>query len=188
MFQSLEALPADAILGLLADFVGDDNPDKVDLGVGVYKNESGHTPIMDAVKKAEAICHQVEQTKAYIGPAGVPEFNESIRKLIFGDDHPALRDNRVNTVLTPGGCGALRVGAEFLNHCADEITIWVSDPTWANHVPLLGNAGLKLVQYPYYDQDGSKLRFDEMMSALTRTKAGDVVLLHGCCHNPCGAG
>ncbi|RLA47725.1 MAG: aromatic amino acid aminotransferase [Gammaproteobacteria bacterium] len=187
MFQSLEALPADAILGLLADFVGDDNPDKVDLGVGVYKNESGHTPIMDAVKKAEAICHQVEQTKAYIGPAGVPEFNESIRKLIFGEDHPALRDNRVNTVLTPGGCGALRVGAEFLNHCADDITIWVSDPTWANHVPLLGNAGLKLVQYPYYDQHASKLRFDEMMSALTRTKAGDVVLLHGCCHNPCGA-
>ena len=187
MFQSLKALPADPILGLMADFARDDNPDKVDLGVGVYKDETGLTPIMDAVKKAEVICHQAEQTKAYIGPAGVPEFNDSIRQLIFGDSHAALRDKRVSTVLTPGGCGALRVGAEFLLHCAADVKVWVSDPTWANHVPLLGNAGLNLVRYPYYDQQASQLRFDEMLSALDGAKTGDVVLLHGCCHNPCGA-
>ncbi len=187
MFELIKALPADPILGLIADFGKDKNPDKVDLGVGVYKDESGQTTIMKAVKKAEAICHQTEQTKAYIGPAGVPEFIDGIRPLIFGDDHPALQDKRVSTVLTPGGCGALRVGAEFLLRCADSVTVWVSDPTWANHVPLLGNAGLKLVTYPYYDQTSSQLLFDEMMSALVAAKSGDVVLLHGCCHNPCGA-
>lgn len=187
MFESLKTLPADPILGLIADFGRDSNPSKVDLGVGIYKDELGFTPIMAAVKQAEKICHELEQTKAYIGPAGVPEFNDSIRQLIFGRDHLVLRDQRVSTVLTPGGCGALRVGAEFLLRCADEVTVWVSDPTWANHIPLLGNAGLKLVQYPYYDQQKSQLRFDEMLSALAGAKVGDVVLLHGCCHNPCGA-
>lgn len=187
MFESIQAMPADPILGLIADFIQDQNPNKIDLGVGVYKDESGQTPIMGAVKKAEAVCYQVEQTKAYIGPAGVPEFNEGIRALIFGDQHPALKSNRISTVLTPGGCGALRVGAEFLRRCSDEITVWVSDPTWANHMPLLGSAGLKLVQYPYYDRDKARLRFDEMLSALEKAGPGDVVLLHGCCHNPCGA-
>ncbi len=187
MFESLKALSPDPILGLIADFSRDTNPDKIDLGVGIYKDETGVTPIMAAVKKAEQICHQTEQTKAYIGPAGVPEFNDSIRRLIFGDGHPVLNDQRVSTVLTPGGCGALRVGAEFLLHCAETVTVWVSDPTWANHIPLLGNAGLKLVRFPYYDQQSSQLRFDEMLSALADAKSGDVVLLHGCCHNPCGA-
>jgi aspartate aminotransferase len=187
MFESLKALSPDPILGLIADFSRDENPDKIDLGVGVYKDETGVTPIMAAVKKAEQICHQAEQTKAYMGPAGVPEFNDSIRQLIFGDGHPVLKNQRVSTVLTPGGCGALRVGAEFLLHCAETVTVWVSDPTWANHIPLLGNAGLTLVQYPYYDQQSSQLRFDEMLSTLAGAKAGDVVLLHGCCHNPCGA-
>lgn len=187
MFQLLTTLPADPILGLMAKFKQDTNPDKIDLGVGVYKDEFGVTPIMAAVKKAEMLCHQAEQTKSYIGPAGVPEFNESIRELIFGESHSVLKDSRVQTVLTPGGCGALRVGAEFLRHCIDEPTVWVSDPTWANHMPLLGNAGLKLVQYPYYDHGRSQLRFDDMMSALANAGKGDVVLLHGCCHNPCGA-
>jgi aspartate aminotransferase len=187
MFQSLKNLPADPILGLIADFVGDSNPNKVDLGVGVYKDETGQTPIMAAVKNAERICHEKEQTKSYIGPAGVPEFNSCIRELMFGKTHVALKEGRVSTVLTPGGCGALRVGAEFLLRCADDVKIWISDPTWANHVPLLGNAGLKLVQYPYYDQSRSKLLFDEMLSTLANAKSGDVVLLHGCCHNPCGA-
>jgi aspartate aminotransferase len=187
MFQLLTALPADPILGLMAKFKQDSNTDKVDLGVGVYKDEFGLTPIMASVKEGELRSHQAEQSKAYIGPAGVPEFNDSIRELIFGESHSVLKNNRVQTVLTPGGCGALRVGAEFLRHCSDEPTIWVSDPTWANHVPLLGNAGLKLVEYPYYDRGLGELRFDEMMSALTKASSGDVVLLHGCCHNPCGA-
>lgn len=187
MFSAIQALPADPILGLIAKYAADQNPDKVDLGVGVYKDELGSTPIMDAVRKAEEVCYRREDTKSYIGPAGQPEFNDGIRDLIFGQGHSALRDNRVNTVLTPGGCGALRVGAEFLKRCADDVTVWVSDPTWANHVPLLGSAGLKLQPYPYYNRETSELVFDEMMAALAGAGAGDVVLLHGCCHNPCGA-
>lgn len=187
MFASLNPLPADPILGLLAAFRGDPRAHKVDLGVGVYKDDKGATPIMVAVKEAEARFQRSEHTKAYIGPAGVPEFNDGIRDLMFGSDHPALADNRVRTVLTPGGCGALRVGAELLKRCAPDTTIWVSDPTWANHMPLLGNAGLKLAQYPYYDLATSSLKFDAMMATLATVGSGDVVLLHGCCHNPCGA-
>lgn len=187
MFASLNALAPDPILGLIALSLKDHNPLKVDLGVGVYKDESGVTPIMAAVKIAEQKWIDAEQTKAYIGPSGVPAFNAGIRDLIFGVAHPALQAGRVQTVLTPGGCGALRVGAEFLKRCSENATVWVSDPTWANHLPLLGNAGLKLAEYPYYDAASSRIKFDEMMSALASVGKGDIVLLHGCCHNPCGA-
>lgn len=187
MFAHIQPLPADPILGLIADFHADANPDKVDLGVGVYRNEHSDTPIMQAVKEAELRWHHAEQTKAYIGPAGVPEFNEGIRREIFGASHSALADRRAHTVLTPGGCGALRVGAEFLLRCAKAVKVWVSDPTWPNHVPLLGNAGVDLATYPYYRPGSGEVLFDEMMSALQAAGQGDVVLLHGCCHNPCGA-
>lgn len=187
MFDALQAYPPDPILRLIADFRTDPRPDKVDLGVGVYKDERGHTPIMAAVKAAESRVFASEDSKAYIGPAGVPEFNLEIQKLTFGADHPALASARVATVLTPGGCGALRVGAELLKRAAPDATIWVSDPTWANHIPLLGNAGLKIREYPYYDRASSTLRFDAMMCALAEAAHGEVVLLHGCCHNPCGA-
>ncbi len=187
MFSTLNALAPDPILGLIALANKDQNPNKVDLGVGVYKDESGLTPIMAAVKTAELNCFEKETSKAYIGPAGPAEFNSGIRELIFGAQHSALRSDRVRTVLTPGGCGALRVGAEFLKRCSVDATIWVSDPTWANHLPLLGNAGLKLAEYPYYEAGADGIKFDEMMSALANVGRGDIVLLHGCCHNPCGA-
>ncbi len=187
MFSSLNALAPDPILGLIALANKDHNPHKIDLGVGVYKDESGVTPIMAAVKIAEHSCVEKELTKAYIGPAGPLDFNAGIRDLIFGAQHSALQAERVRTVLTPGGCGALRVGAEFLKRCSDNATIWVSDPTWANHLPLLGNAGLKLAEYPYYEAGSDGIKFDEMMSALANVGRGDIVLLHGCCHNPCGA-
>ena len=187
MFSSLDSLPSDPILGLMAEFRCDPNPDKVDLGVGVYKNEEGLTPIMAAVRAAEKNVFDGEDTKSYIGPAGMPEFNEAIRKLIFGESHPALSSNRVATVLTPGGCGALRVGAELLMRSEPGARIWVGDPTWVNHIPLLGNAGLRIEQYPYYDRANSRLKFDEMLSALEQASSNDIVLLHGCCHNPSGA-
>lgn len=187
MFSSLNALAPDPILGLIALANKDHNANKIDLGVGVYKNESGATPIMAAVKTAEHNCAEKELTKAYIGPAGPAEFNSGIRDLIFGAQHSALQAERVRTVLTPGGCGALRVGAEFLKRCSENATVWVSDPTWANHLPLLGNAGLKLAEYPYYEAGSAGIKFDEMMSALANVGRGDIVLLHGCCHNPCGA-
>jgi aspartate aminotransferase len=187
MFAALQAYPPDPILRLIAEFRADPRPDKVDLGVGVYKDELGRTPIMAAVKAAERRILDTEDSKAYIGPAGVPEFNAAIQHLVFGAGHPVLAESRAATVLTPGGCGALRVGAELLKRAAPDTTIWVSDPTWANHIPLLGNAGLRIREYPYYDRQSSSLRFDAMLAALAQAGTGDVVLLHGCCHNPCGA-
>jgi aspartate aminotransferase len=187
MFDHLSSLPADPILGLLASYRVDTNPSKIDLGVGVYKDESGHTPVLQAVKEAETRLLQSEETKSYIGPAGTPGFNTAMAELILGVQHPALLANRVRSAQTPGGCGALRVLAEFINRAKEGATIWVSDPTWANHVPLLGNAGLQIKSYPYYDRASSSLRFDAMLETLKDVGEGDLVLLHACCHNPCGA-
>jgi aspartate aminotransferase len=186
MFESLKALQPDPILGVIAAFRQDNNPRKVDLGVGVYKDEAGHTPIMSAVQKADALHRAEETSKTYVGPVGDVVFNAEIQQLIFGKDSAAVRDNRVRTVQTPGGCGALRVAAELINRAHKGASIWVSDPTWANHVPLLGNAGLEIKTYPYYDAAGQGLHFDAMCEALNRIGPGELVLLHGCCHNPCG--
>ncbi|MEX2962163.1 aromatic amino acid transaminase [Microbulbifer sp. TYP-18] len=187
MFKHLSSLSPDPILGLLASYRADENPHKIDLGVGVYKDESGHTGVLQAVKEAETRLLQSEETKAYIGPAGTVGFNRAMQELILGADHPALAANRVRSAQTPGGCGALRVLAEFVNRAEPGATIWVSDPTWANHVPLLGNAGLQIKTYPYYDRASSSLRFEAMVEALSEVGRGDLVLLHACCHNPCGA-
>jgi len=187
MFDHLNSLPADPILGLLAKYRVDENPNKIDLGVGVYKDEAGHTPVLQAVKEAETRLLQSEDSKAYIGPAGTPGFNTAMQELVLGAGHPALVANRVRSAQTPGGCGALRVLAEFANRAKEGATIWVSDPTWANHVPLLGNAGLQIKSYPYYDRATSSLKFDAMVDTLKNVGEGDLVLLHACCHNPCGA-
>ncbi|WP_160153480.1 amino acid aminotransferase [Microbulbifer sp. ALW1] len=187
MFDHLNSLPADPILGLLATYRSDENPSKIDLGVGVYKDEAGHTPVLQAVKEAETRLLQSEETKAYIGPAGTPGFNTAMQELVLGAGHTALLANRVRSAQTPGGCGALRVLAEFTNRAKEGATIWVSDPTWANHVPLLGNAGLQIKSYPYYDRATSSLKFDAMVETLKQVGEGDLVLFHACCHNPCGA-
>lgn len=187
MFEHLSSLPPDPILGLLASYRADENPDKIDLGVGVYKDEAGHTAVLQAVKEAETRLLQSEETKAYIGPAGTPGFNTLMQELILGADHPVLKAGRVRSAQTPGGCGALRVLAEFTNRAKAGATIWVSDPTWANHVPLLGFAGLQIKTYPYYDRATSSLQFDQMVETLKNVGEGELVLLHACCHNPCGA-
>lgn len=187
MFENLTQLPADPILGLMTAFREDTNPNKIDLGVGVYKTEQGETPVMASVKKAEHDLLSLEQTKLYIGPAGAPEFTGAIAKLILGDHHPALADARVATAQTPGGCGALRIAAELVKQSNPAATIWVSDPTWGNHIPLLGDTGLKIKTYPYYDSHRHGVNFDAMLDTLSQVEAGDLVLLHGCCHNPSGA-
>ena len=186
MFERLTQLPPDSILGLMALYREDSNPDKIDLGVGVYRDEHGNTPILDCVKQAEQRRLTTETTKSYIGPAGDPGFNRCVRELLFGPDHAALAADRVRTVQTPGGCGALRVAAELIKRASPDATVWVSDPTWANHGPLLGDADLKIETYPYYDPVSHGLRFDAMIDTLNAVPAGDVVLLHGCCHNPTG--
>lgn len=187
MFEAINSLPADPILGLMAAFRADKNAHKIDLGVGVYKNELGQTPVMRAVKQAETRLLANQQTKTYVAPAGQDSFNHLIAGLIFGD---TLRDQlggRRVTFQTPGGCGGLRLGAEFLQKVKPGAKIMVSDPTWANHIPLLGEAGLQISKYPYYDYKSHSIRFDAMMESLNTAGPGDLVLLHGCCHNPCGA-
>ena len=187
MFETLQALSPDPILGLTAAYQSDSNPHKVDLGVGVYKDTEGNTPVLASVKAAEALLLQRQDSKAYIGPAGSAEFNQHLQELLLGPDHSVLAAGRAVTVQTPGGCGALRAGAELIVRARPGAKIRVSDPTWANHIPLLGSAGLEIVQYPYYSYESKEIRFDAMVQSLQQARAGDVLLLHGCCHNPCGA-
>ena len=187
MLHNLKPQPADKILALMGQFRADPRPEKIDLGVGVYRDEAGETPIMAAVQAAQQRLLETETTKAYIGPAGAEGFNRLMGQLVLGADHSALKEQRVNVVQTPGGCGALRMAAEFLKLCKPDATVWVSTPTWANHIPLLGGAGLTIREYPYLDPSSLSVNFDAMVDCLEQAEAGDVVLLHGCCHNPSGA-
>lgn len=183
MFEGLEQLPADAILGLMAEFNGDSRPQKIDLGVGVYRAADGNTPILDVVKEAERRLIESQSTKAYLGTAGQASFNTAMQQLIFGD---AISDERLTTVQTPGGSGSLRVAASLLKKLQPVSPLWVSEPTWNNHVPLLGGAGLELKPYPYYDTQKHVIRVDAMLDALRAIPQGETVLFHACCHNPSG--
>ncbi|NVJ61286.1 MAG: aspartate/tyrosine/aromatic aminotransferase [Gammaproteobacteria bacterium] len=187
MFDRLPELPADSLLGLISMFRDDTNPKKVDLGVGVYRDEAGHTAIMKAVQKAQQMHLDQEDSKTYIGPVGVPGFVEGIKGLVLGNDSATIKDNRIAAIQTPGGCGALRVGSEFLKRLNSDFTVWVSDPTWANHIPLIRSAGLTIKTYPYFDTSTGAVNFDAMDEQLAKLGPNDVVLLHGCCHNPTGA-
>lgn len=183
MFESLQAASADAILGLIAEYRDDPRPQKIDLGVGVYRTAEGDTPVLKVVKRAEQILIDTQDSKAYIGTAGAADFNSAMQSLIFGAASP---DDRLATLQTPGGSGSLRVAAGMILRASPNASVWVSDPTWANHVPLLGGAGVKLKPFPYYDTKNHVIRIDEMLAALRAAPAGDVVLLHACCHNPSG--
>jgi len=183
LFESLQLLPPDAIIGLIAEYRNDPRNHKVDLGIGVYRNAAGATPVLDAVKQAEQRLVDTQSTKTYIGSAGAADFNEAMRDMTFAGSVAA---DRVAMLQTPGGSGSLRVAAGVLLRARQNASVWVSDPTWANHVPLLGGAGLSLKTYPYYDAATRSLRFDDMLDALRGIPKGDVVLLHACCHNPTG--
>ncbi|RLA44189.1 MAG: aromatic amino acid aminotransferase [Gammaproteobacteria bacterium] len=187
MLDKLEQLPADPILGLAAVCRADRNPQKVDLTVGIYMDEQGVCPVFEAVQQAQRALIGEEISKAYIPPAGDEAFNRGLQRLVLGSDSPALADGRVGSVQTPGGCGALRIGAEIINAATTGARVWVSDPTWPVHIPLLGSVGLNFETYRYYEPAGHGVDFDGMVADLKAAAAGDVVLLHGCCHNPCGA-
>ena len=187
MFERLERMPDDSILGLMAAFRADPDTRKVDLGVGVYRNDKGETPVLEAVRKAEAAVLGRQTSKTYVAPAGNAGFNQSMEKLVFGEGHPTLAANRIRTIQAPGGCGALRVGAELIRRAYPEATIHVSTPTWANHVPLLTGSGIKLESYPYYDGKTGGVNFSAMMDYLDKLPKGALVLLHASCHNPTGA-
>ncbi|MEC8328808.1 MAG: amino acid aminotransferase [Pseudomonadota bacterium] len=185
MFANLKPLPTDPILGLMAKYRQDTNPNKIDLGVGVYKTEQGDTPILSCVKKAEAFRLENETSKSYIGLAGDLGFCAKMESLLLGE-HKALLENRVRTAQAPGGTGALRVAAEFIAKANPNASVWVTTPTWANHIGLFSAAGLTVKEYPYYDYENKGLLFDEMMATLKTVPKGDIVLLHACCHNPSG--
>jgi aspartate aminotransferase len=187
LFQQLERLSSDSILGLMAKYRADPFAHKVDLGVGVYRDLSSNTPILDCVRRAEKEVLAAQTTKSYVAAGGREEFNSAVEELVLGPDHPARQDRRARTTQTPGGCGALRVGAELIKAAAPTAAVHLSDPTWGNHAPLLGGCGLKLHRYPYYDPTTHQLHFEAMLQRLQSAPAGDVVLIHACCHNPTGA-
>ena len=185
MFEAIERVPGDAILGLIQAFKDDPNPDKVDLGVGVYRDEDGSTPIMRAVKAAEQRLVDTEATKAYIGSHGDPDYGRHVLETVLGTDSAVLADNRASATQSPGGTGALRLAADFIAAQLPGKSIWLSNPTWPNHKGVFGAAGLDMQSYPYVDAD-NRLDFDGMLAALKQIPQGDVVLLHACCHNPTG--
>jgi aspartate aminotransferase len=187
MLERLERLPIDPILGLMGLFRADTDPRKVDLGVGVYRDDQGHTPVLACVRRAEQTVLSRQATKSYVGPAGNIGFNQAMARLVLGDGHPALAADRVRSIQAPGGCGALRLGAELFRSAQPETVVHVSTPTWANHIPLLEGCGLKLERYPYYDAATGGVKFDAMLGSLERLPARSAVLLHASCHNPTGA-
>ncbi len=184
LFEALNALPPDAILVLIGEHQKDPRANKIDLGIGVYRDESGQTPILNSVKKAEQHLVDSQVTKSYLGSGGNHGFNDAIQAVIFGER--ASTDERITTFQTPGGSGSLRVAADLIMRAKPGSIMWASDPTWANHVPLLGSAGLELKSYPYYDAKTKNICFDAMLDTLNGIPSGDLVLLHGCCHNPTG--
>jgi len=187
MFEHLAAVVPDPILGLMAAFRADPDPHKVDLGVGVYRDEQGNTPVLEAVREAESALLARQTTKTYVGPAGSAGFNQSMEQLVLGATHPALSAGRVRSVQTPGGCGALRLGAELIRAAQPDAVVHLSTPTWANHTPLLAGSGLRLERYPYFDPATGGVQFAAMTAALDRLPPRAVVLLHASCHNPTGA-
>ena len=186
MFEQVPAAPADPILGLTDEFRNDARSHKINLGVGIYKNDAGDTPILSCVKKAEQILLDTEKTKNYLSIEGNAEYGQLVQHLLFGADHEIVTSKRARTAQAPGGTGALRIGAEFLSRQKLSRKVWISNPTWVNHFQVFGAAGLETGEYTYYNPATRGLDFDAMLQSLSQAQAGDVVLLHGCCHNPTG--
>ena len=186
MFERVNRAPDDPILGLNEAFNADSRAEKVNLGVGVFKNEDGVTPILDTVKEAERRLLQGETTKSYLAIGGDVEYGRHVQSLLFGSDHNIISNQLARTAQTPGGTGALRIAAEFIVRQLDVENIWVSDPTWANHGAVFRSAGLTVKPYRYYDADNQCLDFAGMLEDLETAGSNEAVLLHGCCHNPTG--
>lgn len=186
MFEQLSAAPADPILGLTEAFKKDTRPGKINLGVGIYKDEAGTTPILSCVKKAESLLLEQETSKSYLGIEGTPAYGLGVQQLLFGRDSEIISAARARTAHAPGGTGALRICAEFIARQLPSKRIWVSNPTWANHGNVFKAAGLEVVNYDYYDAEAKDKDFAAMKQSLQQVAAGDTVLFHGCCHNPTG--
>lgn len=186
MFEKVVAAPADPILGLTEEFKSDTRAEKINLGVGIYKNEQGQTPVLATVKKAEAALLETEKTKSYLTIEGTAEYGLAVQKLLFGADSDIVTKSLGKTAQAPGGTGALRVAGEFIKRQLGAPKIWISNPTWANHNGVFTAAGLETAQYGYYNAQTKDKDFSSMVADLETASKGDIVLLHGCCHNPTG--
>ena len=186
MFEAIEAAPRDAILGLTAAFREDHRAEKINLSVGVYQDESGKTPMLNSVRVAEQRLAEQAASKSYLPISGDVEFGEVVRQLVFGAEHEAVESGRIALAQTPGGTGALRVAGDFVKANLPQATLWLSDPTWPNHPNIFQAAGVPMKSYPYFDQESNGLDFEATLAAIGKMPAGDVILLHGCCHNPTG--
>ena len=186
MWKNVQPAPPDSILGLTEAFKKDQNPEKVNLGVGVYKDEEGNTPVLRCVKAAEKKLLEIQASKSYLPISGDPAYGAAVQRLILGEGSEVIASGRVVTAHAPGGTGALRVGGDLIRKFNPDATLWVSSPTWANHNGIFGTAGFAMNSYTYYDPESKGLDFDGMMADLNKVPAGDVVLLHACCHNPSG--
>jgi aromatic-amino-acid transaminase len=180
----LDAVRSVSLLKLIALANADPRPDKIDVGVGVYRDGQGRTPVMRAVKAAEKKLWETQDSKSYLGSNGDAAYSELLRPIVLGEH---ASDDRIVGLQTPGGCGALRLGVQLVARANSSARMLVGMPTWPNHIPIARGCGIEVVEYPYYDRDARRIRFDEMMAALQGASAGDIALLHGCCHNPTGA-
>jgi aspartate aminotransferase len=187
VFETLKPLPPDAILGIMQLFRADPHPGKIDLSVGVYQDEQGRTPVLASVKRAEQAIIAAQDSKSYVAIAGNAAFNKGIEEVLYGKDHAALKAGRVATMQTPGGSGGLSIAGHLLARAKPNARIYLSEPTWPNHQPLLKVAGLQLDTYPYYDYAKHRVDFEAMTARLDKASVGEIALIHGCCHNPCGA-
>jgi aromatic-amino-acid transaminase len=186
LLAAVPMAPKDPILGITELYVADKNPQKVNLGVGVYYDESGKVPLLECVRLAEQQRLQSGAPKPYLPIDGLQSYDQAVQTLVFGTDAPALKEKRVVTVQALGGTGGLKIGADFLKQLAPDAQVWISEPSWENHRALFEGAGFKVGSYPYFDAATRGLRFEAMLGALGALPAGSIVVLHSCCHNPTG--
>jgi aromatic-amino-acid transaminase len=184
-FAAVAMAPRDPILGITEAFAADTNPNKVNLGVGIYTDDHGKVPVLECVRRAELTLAETPQPRSYLPIDGLPAYDRAVQALVFGDS-AAARDGRIVTVQTLGGTGGLKIGADFLRRFLPKAEVWISDPSWENHRALFEGAGFTVNTYPYYDAATRGLNFDGMLAALDKLPAGAIVLLHACCHNPTG--
>lgn len=186
MFERIEAAPRDPILGLTVAFNADPRAEKINLSVGVYQDENGKTPLLDCVQEAEKRLAAAPTTKSYLPISGLAAYCQAVTELALGDGAEPLASQRVAAAQTPGGTGALRVAADFIHTSLPKAAVWMSEPTWPNHPQIFAAAGVETKSYPYFDAKNNALDFDALLAAIAKMPAGDVILLHGCCHNPTG--
>ena len=186
MFEPIQPAPRDLILGLTESFREDPNPRKINLSVGVYQDERGQTPILESVRKASRLVLERQKTMSYLPIPGSPAYASAVQRLLFGSGHEVETSGRAATSHTPGGTGALRVAADLIHQQFPKATVWLTQPTWPNHPQVFAAAGVPTKSFPYFDAKTNDLAFEEALAAIGKMPAGDVILLHGACHNPTG--